>query len=92
MSRCCKGICERYPRLTPNYKNGKKCCRHCGLFLVSTEPLCPCCRYPLACKGRANLTQLNRRAEKLRANHTSEVSNQLVIHVRRVIRRGVYFG
>lgn len=61
MSKCCKGICEKYPRRTPNYEDGKKCCRHCGFFLVTEDVLCPCCRNPLAFRGRANQTQLLRR-------------------------------
>jgi hypothetical protein len=81
MSRCCKGICERYPRLAPNYKDGKKCCRHCGFFLITQESLCPCCKYPLAYGGRANQTQILRRAEKWRINHTDELSNKLEITI-----------
>jgi len=60
----CKGICSQFPRLSPNYKDDKKCCRHCGLFMRCSEPSCPCCKFPLASKGRANQTQLLRRAEK----------------------------
>ena len=63
MSKCCKGICEKYPRLPHNYYDGKKSCRECGFFLDTQEVFCPCCKYPLASKGRANRTQLNRRLE-----------------------------
>jgi len=61
MSRNCKGICERYTRLSPNYHDGKKSCRECGFFLVTRELFCPCCKSPLAFRGRANQTQLLRR-------------------------------
>lgn len=62
MSRSCKGICDRFQRLAPTYKNGKKCCRHCEVFMVCDHTLCPCCKNPLAVKPRANRTQLLRRA------------------------------
>lgn len=61
MSRSCKGICDRFPRLSPIYKDGKKCCRHCEVFMVCDDILCPCCKNPLAVKPRANRTQLLRR-------------------------------
>lgn len=79
MSRCCRGICERYPKLAPNYKDGKKCCRHCGLFLVSTESLCPCCKSPLACKGRANRTQLLRRMQKIHQSSLTVIENAISV-------------
>lgn len=88
MSRTCKGICEKYTRLSPNYHDGKKSCRECGFFLVTPEVFCPCCKYPLASKGRANRTQLDRRLSKLRTNHTSKDSDRLTISVRRVVRGG----
>ena len=89
MSKCCKGICEKYSRLSPNYHDGKKSCRECGFFLVTQEVFCPCCKYPLACKGRANRTQLDRRLAKLRTNHASKDSDQLTILVRQVVSGGV---
>ena len=64
MSHSCKGLCERYPKLTPTYRDGKKSCRHCGYFLITQESLCQCCRCPLAFRGRANQRQLLRRAKK----------------------------
>lgn len=82
MSRCCQGICVRYPRLAPNYRDGKKCCRHCGFFLVTEKILCPCCKYPLAVRGRANQTQLARRAEKSRQLVSMCQSKILVTEVR----------
>ena len=62
MSRSCKGICDRFQRLSPTYKDGKKCCRHCEVFMVCDDILCPCCKNPLAVKPRANRTQLLRRS------------------------------
>ena len=43
----CKNICERYPKLKPNYSQGQKYCRECEFYLVYQGRLCPCCHIQL---------------------------------------------
>lgn len=62
--RTCKNRCRWHSGQPRNYNDGRKSCRLCGIFIKTLEVYCPCCRYPLAYKGRANQTQLDRRAEK----------------------------
>ncbi len=59
----CKDICKLFPSATRNYKDGRKSCRECGIFIKTTDTHCSCCGSPLAFKGRANINQLRRRAK-----------------------------
>jgi len=43
----CKNVCERYPKLKPNYSEGQKYCRECEFYLVYEGKLCPCCNIQL---------------------------------------------
>jgi ribosomal protein L37E len=54
-----------------NYNDGRKSCRQCGIFVKTLDNHCICCGYPLATKGRANITQHQRRAEKKISQNTS---------------------
>lgn len=77
--RICKNLCELYRGYPRNYNDGRKCCRLCEIFIKTSDIYCPCCSSPLAYKGRANQTQLARRAEK-KMEECSIKLNQKIDH------------
>jgi hypothetical protein len=64
----CRNICERLESFTEkNYKDGKKYCRRCEIFLLHLGNFCPCCGMAL----RGSPTS-RKQKEKLRINQQSQ--------------------
>ncbi len=81
----CKDICKLFPSAARNYKDGRKSCRECGIFIKTTDTHCSCCGSPLAFKGRANITQLLRRAQKrFRVSRYSKQNKKFLIKQERI--------
>jgi hypothetical protein len=71
----CRNICERLESFVEkNYKDGKKYCRRCEIYLFYSGNFCPCCGMAL----RASPTS-RKQKEKLRMNNLT-VSNVIPQH------------
>jgi len=66
----CRNLCEGLnPKITlgeKNYKDGKKYCRRCEIFLLHLGNFCPCCGMAL----RSSPTS-RKQKEKLRMNQSN---------------------
>jgi len=71
----CRNLCERLdPFGEKNYKNGKKYCRRCEIYLFHSGNFCPCCgmalrKSPTGREQKEEITKVQSVKTQIRPNY-----------------------